>query len=304
LEIQEALAVAATRLAYGINADAILTLTEAGDTYELILRKNFSKSIIRRATGLERRGLKLVAATPNHETYEKLRANPCGKVVKLVTRDHSRIGQIRHAVWRCLKDGILWPGELVVCLAGDAGLTECADTIFIYRIKEQELKVAEIVETEPVMAAIIDIAAELGRGAWHGQPVGTAFIVGDSKAVLRRSRQLVPNPFKGHRGIFVTNKKDKEIIKRFAYLDGAFIVADDGQVITAGRYLDANGEVDIPLGLGTRHRAVAAMTAVTSAKGVTVSGEDGMTRIFKEGKVVAKIDSKSKTLIETSIGQR
>lgn len=299
VEIREALVEAATRLAQRINADAILALTESGQTFELILKRRIQRSLVKRATKVRNRELKLVAATPNEETFERLRQSPYGKVVKLAIRDRSRLGQIRHAVWKGLKEGIFWPGEMVVCLAGDAYTQGEMDTLLVYQIKEQELKVAELVETSPVVGAIIEIAMELGRGSWHGFPVGTAFLVGDSEAVLKLSRQLVPNPFQGHPSVNVVNKRDREIVKRFAYLDGAFVVDEDGRVITAGRYLDADAQVNIPLGLGTRHRAVAAMTATTEAQGITVSGEDGMIRIFKRGELVAKIDSKSGMLMET-----
>ena len=299
VEIREALVEAAVRLARKVSANAILALTESGRTFELLLKKHMQRSLVKRATKVQNREFKLVAATPNEETFEKLRENPYGKVVKLAVRDRSRLGQIRHAVWKGLKEGIFWPGEVVVCLAGDAYSSGGMDTILVYQIKEQELKVAELVETSPVVAATIEIAMELGRGSWHGFPVGTAFLVGDSEAVLRLSRQLVPNPFQGHPPVNVVNKQDREIVKRFAYLDGAFVVDENGRVITAGRYLDADAQVNIPLGLGTRHRAVAAMTAVTEAQGITVSGEDGMIRIFKRGELVAKIDSRSGTLMET-----
>jgi DNA integrity scanning protein DisA with diadenylate cyclase activity len=183
-------------------------------------------------------------------------------------------------------------------LVGDTASPGGTDTIFVHRIKEPEVRLAEVVETDPVLASVVDIATELG-GSYRGEPVGTAFMIGNIKAVMRRSRELIPNPLKGHGKIFVTNPKDREIIKRYAYLDGAFIVDNDGCVLAAGRYLDANARVNnLPKGFGTRHRAVAAMTAATGARGVTVSGSDGMIRIFKKGKLVVRIDPKSKMLME------
>lgn len=300
MEIPEAVAATAARLASDINADAILALTENGKTCDLIFKRSSDRSMIRRATGLNKRRIKFVVATPDHETYERLSKHPQAKVIKLAVRAPTRVGQVQHAVCRGIREGILWPGELVVCMVGDGFLGD-ADTLLVHRVTGSESTVAEIIESNPVLAAVVEIAMELGRNGYHGQPVGTAFMIGDSKAVLRRSRQLIPNPFRGHPDIFVSDKKDREIVKRYAYFDGAFIIDDNGHIVTAGRYLDANAEIDIPLGFGTRHRAVASMTAATKATGITVSGDDGMVRVFRGGEQAAKIDPKSKMLMEALV---
>jgi len=300
VEIPEAVAATAARLASEINADAILALTENGKTCDLIFKRSSGRSMIRRATGLNKRRIKFVVATPDHETYERLSTHPQAKVIKLAVRAPTRVGQVQHAVCRGIREGILWPGELVVCMVGDGFLSD-VDTLLVHRVTGSESTVAEIIESNPVLAAVVEIAMELGRNGYHGQPVGTAFMIGDSKAVLRRSRQLIPNPFRGHPDTFVSDKNDREIIKRFAYLDGAFIIDDNGRILTAGRYLDAKVETDIPLGFGTRHRAVAAMSAVTKTTGITVSGEDGMVRVFRGGEQAAKIDPKSKMLMEALV---
>jgi len=300
MEIPEAVAAMAARLASEINADAILALTENGEACDLVFKKSFGGSFVRRATGIQKRKIKFVVATPDHETYEKLNKHSQAKVIKLSVRAPTRVCQVQHAICRGIREGVLWPGELVVCMVGDGFLGD-ADMVLVHRVTGSESTVAEIIESNPVLASIVEIAMELGRNGYHGEPVGTAFMIGDIKSVLKRSRQLIPNPFRGHPDIFVSDKKDREIIKRFAYLDGAFIIDDNGHMMTAGRYLDANIETDIPLGFGTRHRAVAAMTAATKTTGITVSGEDGMVRVFRGGEQVAKIDPKSKMLMEALV---
>lgn len=169
----------------------------------------------------------------------------------------------------------------------------------VHHVEEHELKAAEIIETNPVIGAVVELAMELGRE----EKLGTAFLVGDSEEVLRRSRQMVLNPFASS-NVLVTNPSDRELLKRFAYLDGAFVIDEDGKVIAAGRYLDADvQQLDIPRGLGTRHRAVAAMTAATMAKGVTVSAEDAMVRVFERGRLVVRIDPHDRMLLEV-FGER
>lgn len=292
MEIPEAMAATAAHLASRINADAILALTENGKACDFILRRTFGKPMARR--------VKFIVASPDYETYERLNRHPQAKAIKLVVRAPTRVGQVQHAICRGIREGVLWPGELLVCMVGD-GFPSDTDTLFVHRVTGSESTLAEIIESDPVLAAVVEIVVELGRSGYHGQPVGTAFVIGNTKAVMRRSRQLIPNPFRGHSDIFVTNRKDREIIKRFAYLDGAFIISSDGHVITAGRYLDASAKTDVPLGLGTRHRAVAAMTASTRASGITVSEEDGMIRVFREGGQIAKIDPKSRMVMEALV---
>lgn len=72
--------------------------------------------------------------------------------------------------------------------------------------------------------------------------MGTIFVIGDTRRVLKHSRQLIPNPFKGHR-INVLDKESKEIIKEFAQLDGAFLIREDGRIVAAGRYLEVEPRV-------------------------------------------------------------
>lgn len=285
MNVQKKLVDAAVRLAKGIDADAILTLTEKGKSYELL-----SKSV---------RDSKIVAATHREEIYEKLKGDAEAKIIKLSVRDPDRISQIRHAVWKGLQTGIFSPEEMLVCLAGGSR-SGSTDTILVYRISKTEHTLGELVESNPVMSAVVEVASELGWEGREGKPIGTAFMIGDHKKVLKQSRQLGVNPFKGHESIKITDKKNWEMIKEYAFLDGAFVLDNKGNLVAAGRFLEADVDVDIPKGLGTRHIAVASMTAATHAKGVTVSGTDGAIRIFRNGKLMLKIDSKSKMIEEVS----
>ena len=277
MDVPKALAEAATRLALEINADAILALTETGKNCSPLFKNSF---------GTHRRKVKVVLATPSHETYKRFNRNPRIKLIKLTARAQGRSGQAHHAMACGLREGIFLPGERLVCLTGN-GFADSTDALLVMQVSGYE-PVMETVESEPVLAAATEISLELGKGASGGKPVGTAFVIGDGKAVLRLSHQLMINPFKSYL-LNLTDRKQWELIKKYATFDGAFVVGDDGHVIAGERYLNANVKVEIPHGLGTRHLAVAAMTAATRARGVTVSGEDGVVRIFKSGKLVAKI---------------
>jgi diadenylate cyclase len=74
-----------------------------------------------------------------------------------------------------------------------------------------------------------------------------------------------------------------------AQLDGGFVVSHAGIVLSACRYLDAvAAQVDVPLGLGSRHIAAANMSAVTKAVGIVVS-ESSVVRLFCHGQLVGEI---------------
>jgi len=282
VDVPKALAEAAARLALDINANAILALTETGKNCSPLFKKNL--------VGTRGREVKVVLATPSHETYKRFSGNPRIKLIKLTARAQGRSGQAHHAMACGLREKIFFPGERLVCLAGN-GFADSTDALLVMQVSENE-SIMETVESDPVLAAATEISLELGKGASGGKPVGTAFVIGDSKAVLRISHQLMINPFKSYL-VNITDRKQWELIKKYATFDGAFVVGNDGRVITAERYLNASIKVEIPHGLGTRHLAVAAMTAATKSRGVTVSGEDGMVRIFRSGKLVAKVDPHS-----------
>ena len=115
--------------------------------------------------------------------------------------------------------------------------------------------------------------------------------LGDEKAVLARSRPLILDPLLGHpeSSRHVTNLNLRGTIKELAQLDGGFVVSHDGIVLSACRYLDAvAAEVDVPLGLGSRHIAAANMSAVTKAVGIVVS-ESSVVRLFCHGHLVGEI---------------
>ena len=83
----------------------------------------------------------------------------------------------------------------------------------------------------------------------------------------------------------------KETVKEFSSIDGAFILREDGVILAAGRHLDASGEhIEIPLGLGSRHRAAAGITSLTDALAIVVSEETGGVRIFHHGKIFMEIE--------------
>ena len=144
----------------------------------------------------------------------------------------------------------------------------------------------------PVMDAVFHIALEIAKEGREGRQVGTAFLIGDADAVLKLSKQLILNPFQGHKDEdrSITNPEMKECIKELAQLDGAFIIRGNGIVEAAARYITMDtSKVIIPPGHGTRHSSIAAVTQETKSIGIIVSQSGGKISFIKEGKIFKTI---------------
>jgi diadenylate cyclase len=150
----------------------------------------------------------------------------------------------------------------------------------------------QVTEYDPdVLESLIELAVEIAREGREGRRVGTVFTLGDENAVLAKSRPLILDPLLGHSESSrrVNDPNLRGTIKELAQLDGGFVVSREGIVLSACRYLDAMAaQVDVPLGLGSRHIAAANMTAVTKAVGIVVS-ESSVVRLFCHGQLVGEI---------------
>jgi diadenylate cyclase len=146
------------------------------------------------------------------------------------------------------------------------------------------------VNTE-VLKQTVSLAVEIAREGREGRKIGTLFVVGDSGAVIKRSKPLILDPLQGHpdESKQIENPDMRETIKELAQLDGAFLVSNAGVVLSAARYIDAASDnLDLPLGLGSRHMAGASISRQTSAVAVVVS-ESSMVRMFDDGELVSEI---------------
>ena len=137
----------------------------------------------------------------------------------------------------------------------------------------------------------IELAVEIAREGREGRRIGTLFTFGDADAVLMRSRPLILDPLAGHteEARQIRDPNLRGTIKELAQLDGAFVVSDQGIVVSACRYLDAAAsDVALPYGMASRHLAGASISQVTDAVAIVVS-ESSMVRVFDDGKLVAEI---------------
>jgi len=144
---------------------------------------------------------------------------------------------------------------------------------------------------QDVLDATLELAIEIAREGREGRRVGTLFTLGQADAVIARSRPLILDPLAGHApaATHISNDSLRGTIKELAQLDGAFVMADDGTVVAACRYLDASAEgVDLPLGLGSRHVAAASISKELGIIAIVVS-ESAIVRVFYAGELTAEI---------------
>jgi len=156
-----------------------------------------------------------------------------------------------------------------------------------------------------VLHELIRLAVEIAREGREGRKIGTLFIFSDSENTLKKSKSMILDPLAGHpesrKNIYDFNMR--ETVKELAQLDGAFIVSDEGVILSACRYICADSSgVSIPLGLGARHMAAAAITSVTKSVAVVVS-ENSIVRVFDKGELVTEIIPELWLMSSSSIQQ-
>src|SRR4029077_5931978 len=98
------------------------------------------------------------------------------------------------------------------------------------RLSAQDLRKLDTQVPLETLRAVVDMATEIGREGREGHPVGTLFVVGDTRKVLSMSRPQNFNPFRGYseRERDVRDPRVREQLKEIAKLDGAIIIRRDG----------------------------------------------------------------------------
>ncbi|MBI5454840.1 MAG: DNA integrity scanning protein DisA nucleotide-binding domain protein [Deltaproteobacteria bacterium] len=221
-------------------------------------------------------------------------------VVKLPEVRLTRVGQIKLSTIMCITEGVITSSDKVVCLTGLSSKGSMDTLMYLDLESETEIFSTTgiskdlLLRVKPeVIETVLGIALELSSEGREGRAIGTTFVIGDHEKVARLSRPLIMNPFKGYpeESRNILDDAVHETIKEFALLDGAFVIREDGIVVSAGVHLDAALEEEGHMpGLGCRHMAAAGITDVTEATAVTISGSTGIVRIFRKGKVLLEIE--------------
>lgn len=189
--------------------------------------------------------------------------------------------------------------ETVLCLAGGAGSAR-VDSVLIMNPRRDfpwfrgtQLRTENTRFRTHEFARLLEIALRFSAEGREGKPIGTIFVLGDLDDLAPYLKQIVLNPCAGHpkKARRLHSEEFLETIREFAAMDGAFVIGPNGVVESAGTYLDAPArKVRLPMGLGARHSAAAAVTAVTDAIAVVVSESSGAVTVFQAGKTILTLD--------------
>jgi diadenylate cyclase len=221
------------------------------------------------------------------------------KTVRLDMPDSPVYECLTQSVLEAVADDILTPGSSIVALYSgfDSATVDSLSVInldeHLNRLTGRDLRQLETRVPLDTLKIVVDLAVEIGREGREGKPVGTLFVVGDSRKVLSCSRPAGFDPVRGYsrKERNLDDARVREGIKEIAQMDGAIVVSPDGVVEAACRYLDCSAaDVTLSKGLGARHWAAAAISRATNAVAVTVSQSNGTVRIFQNGEVVLRIE--------------
>jgi DNA integrity scanning protein DisA with diadenylate cyclase activity len=212
--------------------------------------------------------------------------------------------RISHAILEAVADDLIPHGCRVLAFYSSMD-PECLDSISIVNLGEhldrlsgRDLRQLESRVPLKTLKTVVDLAVDIGWEGREGKPIGTLFVVGDTRKVLAQSRPAGFDPVRGYhrkeRSLF--DSKVREGVKEVAQLDGAIVVSSDGTVEAAARYLESSSTSMLSLspGLGARHWAAAAISRMTSAIAITVSQSSGTVRIFQNGEVALRIESRQR----------
>ena len=146
--------------------------------------------------------------------------------------------QLTQAVLEAVADDILAPGSCVVALYSgfDADAMDSISVInlgeHLDRLTGRDLRQLETRVPLDTLKLVVDLAVEIGREGREGKPVGTIFVVGDTRKVLACSRSVGFDPVRGYsrKDGTCNDPRVREGIKEIAQMDGAIIVSADGTV--------------------------------------------------------------------------
>lgn len=242
---------------------------------------------------------RVIATTTNSETYNNLQKSGL-EAIHLPLHTTDKYTQIRYAISIVLQSSGASIGDLIVCAIGHDVYQEGGTLVVLTEMEAsiERLAVSDLIKLtdgiQPkVLETAVTVACKIGRAARRGKRIGAIFMLGDSLNVLEGSKQLVPNPFKGHEkpNRMLANPDIHDALIELSKLDGAFVLRGDGFIQAAGVFLTSPPtENELVAGLGARHAAAAAVTMRTKATAIVISATDGNVRVFSSGRMVLQID--------------
>jgi DNA integrity scanning protein DisA with diadenylate cyclase activity len=285
-----ALLQAARQLVHMLPAEAVLLMTETDLDWALV-RQHLGDAPL------------LIAAEDRKLTAE-LKKNPDLTVIDLEPEQITTQERLSLVLLEAVRTEKVRHGADVVVLYNGIEVSpdapEPVDSVSVIhlgehleRLSARDLRRLETHVPLETLRAVVSLALAIGREGREGHPVGTMFIVGDTRKVLTMTRAMNFNPFRGYsqEERDIHSRAVREQIKDIAQLEGAFLIRRDGVAVAACMRIEApNRGIRVDMGLGTRHAAAAAISLHTKAIAVTVSQSTGSVRLYQGGEVVLHIE--------------
>lgn len=211
----------------------------------------------------------------------------------------TRFSQVNMGLFSAVLTGDVDLDETVICVCGVAG-TRRLDALVLANprrdipwFRRHDLQAARRACPADLFLRVVDLALRFSAEGREGQPIGTAFLIASPEDVASYTRQLVLNPCKGHsrksRNVF--QEDIVETLREFAVLDGAMVVSREGILESAGTFFDApTMGIKLSPGLGARHAAAAATTALTESAAVVLSQSSGSISVLHDGEVILDVE--------------
>jgi len=282
----------AVNMAIETNADALLFLLDGALDWKKIAEAAvpFGRTVI-------------VAA--DHQTDLEGAAEAGLKPLALNKDKAPLLERLQHALLEAAADELISTnGDVVACYSGfqQGRLDSLSHLQLDERMRRLNVRdLQRLGSSVPLktIKAVVDLAVQIGREGREGKPVGTLFVIGDTRAVLEHCTDSGVDPFRGynrkHRDLF--DPRVQEDAKEIAQLDGAFVISPDGAIEKSRQMLEVSHEdLTMSKGLGARHWACAAITRKTKAVGVVVSQSTSTVRLYQNGHLVMRIEPMDKAV--------
>lgn len=288
----------ARQISKELKTDAILLLTETTLNWDEV-QEHLGRT-------------RLLVAAHNPAMTKDLEGRPNCTVLELDLEPVPIQQRMGVAILKAIAKEQLHPGSHVVVLYNgidfEHGRPEPIDSISVMHLDEHleklspsDLRKLDTLVPLDTLRLVVDLATEIGQEGREGKPVGTIFVVGDTRKILTKmSRPINFNPFRGYsrEERDLHDRRVREQIKDLAQLDGAILITRDAIAEAACIYLDAPvNDVTLSKGLASRHLAAAAISQATQAVAVVVSQSSGTVRLFLRGEVVLHIEPLARPLI-------
>ncbi len=281
---------AARQLVHALPGEAVLLMTET----------DLDWTAVRQHLG----GCPLLVAAEDRKLTASLKKNPDLTVIDLEPEEITTQERLSLVLLEAVRTEQVRPGADIVVLYNGIEVSpdapEPVDSLSVIhlgehleRLSARDLRRLETHVPLDTLRAVVSLGLAIGREGREGHPVGTTFVVGDTRKVLTMCRPMNFNPFRGYsqEERDIKNRAVREQIKDIAQLEGAILIRRDGVAVAACMRIEApNRGIRVDMGLGTRHASAAAISKATKAIAVTVSQSTGSVRLYQNGEVVLHIE--------------